>query len=79
MKGDGVSFFRGGGRCGEVLRSPWHPSEDFHSDRTSKNHSQEILQEAAGDLQEDLQEEAKSYFWSFEGGKNNGKGELKAR
>ena len=35
-----------------------------------KNHSQEILQEAAGDLQE----EAESYSWMFEGGKMMGKG-----
>ena len=35
-----------------------------------KNHTQEILQEAAGDLQE----EAESYFWIFEGGKMMGKG-----
>jgi len=42
-----------------------------------KNHSQEILQEAIGDLQEDIQEEAESYFGSFEGGKMMGKWKLR--
>jgi len=55
-KGNGVGVCKRLGRCGEDLRGPYHPSRYFHHTQNSKNRSCELLQEAAGDLQEILQE-----------------------
>ena len=73
MEGE-FGVFRGVGRCGGVLGGPRWPSRGFPCNRTSKSHVQEILQEAVGDLQEDVQEEAESCFRGFKGRKMVGKG-----